>query len=230
MNEISGLLTGMGDTGLTSLTVYAANIAAALILGMVFSLVVQWKSAVSRSFALTIALLPPVVCVIFMLVNGSLGAGVAVMGAFSLVRFRSLPGSGREITALFIAMAIGLTCGMGNLPYALVFSGIIILALAFLEQIRFGELFSRNAKRVLIITIPEDLNYGEVFRDVLERHTRRYNLTMVRTTNMGSLFKLHYDVDLRNPGEEKVFLDELRVRNGNLEISCALASQGNGEL
>ena len=230
MNTIIELLTESNSAGLASLGSYALNLTAALLLGTVFSLIIQWKSAVSKSFALTIALLPPVVCAIFMMVNGSVGAGVAVVGAFSLVRFRSVPGSGREIMALFISMALGLTCGTGNLIYALIFAGIVIAGMILLEKAKFGEIFFADGARTLTITIPENLNYRDTFDDPFERYTSTHRLSGVKTTNMGSLFKLTYEVRLKDPSLEKEFLDDLRVRNGNLEIYCTRMATGSGVL
>ncbi len=224
------MLSESNQAALVSFGAYGVNLITALLLGTVFSLIIQWKSKVSKSFALTIAMLPPVVCAIFMMVNGSLGAGVAVVGAFSLVRFRSVPGTGREIMALFIAMALGLTCGTGNLIYALIFALIIIGGLLVLEKLKFGEIFSTNGERTLTITIPEDLNYSHVFDDLFTQYTEKSRLIGVKTTNMGSLFKLSYHIELKNPSLEKEFLDDLRVRNGNLEISSTITATGSGEL
>ena len=228
--NLTDILTATGGVLPSSLAVYTFNIVTALILGVLFSLAMQRKEVLSRSFALAIALLPPVVCVIFMMVNGSLGAGVAVVGAFSLVRFRSIPGSGREIMAVFISMAIGLTCGMGSLSYALVFTFLIIGGLILLEQMDFGEPSRKKTGRTLVITIPEDLNYNDVFEDLFVKYTRTHDLTMVKTTNMGSMFKLSYHVDLKDSAREKEFLDLLRVRNGNLEIACSQMATGSSEL
>jgi len=230
MNTIMELLTESNGTGLATLGSYAVNLTAALILGTFFSLIIQWKSTVSKSFALTIAMLPPVVCAVFMMVNGSVGAGVAVVGAFSLVRFRSVPGSGREIMALFISMALGLTCGTGNLIYALIFTGIVIAGMLLLEKAKFGEIFYADGARTLTITIPEDLNYRDTFNDPFGKFTSSHRLTGVKTTNMGSLFKLTYEVKLKDSSLEKEFLDDLRIRNGNLEIYCTRMASGSGEL
>ncbi len=129
------------------------------------------------------------------------------------MRFRSVPDSGREIMAIFISMALGLTCGTGNLIFALIFAGIIIRGLFVLEKLNFGEIFRMDGEGTLTITIPEDLNYRDTFDDLFAQYTVKSRLTGVRTTNMGSLFKLSYEVGLKNPSLEKDFLDDLRVRN-----------------
>lgn len=153
-----------------------------------------------------------------MMVNGNIGAGVAVAGAFSLVRFRSAPGTAKEIAAIFLAMAIGLILGMGYIAYAALFAVIIGLFMFGLNMI------SRKQKKfisekTLKVTIPEDLNYADIFNDIFEDYTNSCELTHVKTTNMGSLYKLTYRVTLKNAQSEKQMLDEMRVRNGNLEIA-----------
>ncbi|MDC7224881.1 MAG: DUF4956 domain-containing protein [Spirochaetales bacterium] len=230
MNSINELWTQYGAGDLLTPGAYLLNIGAAFGLGLLLSLALQFKRGLSKSFAVTLAVLPPTVAVVIMMVNGSIGAGVAVAGAFSLVRFRSVPGSGREIMAVFIAMAIGLTCAMGNLSYALIFTGPILAGFLILEHSPFGEWFGSRGTRTLKITIPEDLDYSEVFEDLFDRYARRHKLMTVKTTNMGSLFKLDYQVEFKDPREEKEFLDQLRVRNGNLEISCSTALRNSGEL
>lgn len=205
-----------------SIELYILCIISAIIMGIVLSLAIQYRSDISKSFAITLALLPAVVCVVIMMVNGSIGAGIAVAGTFSLVRFRSVPGTGREITGVFIAMAIGLACGMGNIFYAVVFTVITIISLLILEVSSFGESIPEYNKKMLRITIPEDLDYNEVFDDLFESYTTNYSLTMVKTINLGSMFRLSYEIELKDTKQEKEFIDKLRVRNGNLEISCSL--------
>ena len=170
----------------------------------------------SRSFLVTLALLPAVVCVVIMMVNGNVGADVAVAGAFSHVRFRSVPGTARENATLFLAMAAGLICGMGYLGFALLFSLILGLVMYGLNHFAFPQ---KHPQKILRITIPEDLNYSDVFDDIFTSYTSTYNLVSVKTSNMGSLFKLQYHVTLKDDTTEKAFIDALRCRNGNLEIA-----------
>ena len=186
-----------------------------LAIGMFLALIYDRKLC-SRSFLVTLALLPAVVCVVIMMVNGNVGAGVAVAGAFSLVRFRSVPGTAREIATLFLAMTAGLICGMGYLGFALLFSLILGLVMYGLNHFAFPQ---KHPQKFLRITIPEDLNYSDVFDDIFTSYTNTYNLVSVKTSNMGSLFKLQYHVTLKDDTTEKAFIDALRCRNGNLEIA-----------
>lgn len=199
----------------------------ALVIGLFLALCHLCKGRCSKGFAGTIAMLPAIVCVVIMLVNGNIGAGVAVAGAFSLVRFRSLPGTAKEIGALFMAMCAGLICGMGYLGYAVLFALIMGSASVVYSSISFGN---TKKGRVLTITIPEDLDYTEVFEPVLSEYTSSCELEQVRTTNMGSLFRLTYYVTLKDASKEKEFMDKLRCRNGNLEIMIARSGFGAPEL
>lgn len=151
-----------------------------------------------------------------MMVNGNLGVGVAVLGTFSLVRFRSTPGSAKEISCIFFAMAIGLSTGMGYLTFAAGVTVIVGLVMLILNFIPIGE--AEPKEKELKITIPEDLDYTEIFDDLFEKYTKRCTLDRVRTTNMGSMYELKYSMTLRDPAMEKSFIDELRCRNGNLPI------------
>ena len=164
-------------------------------------------------------LLPAGVCVVIMMVNGNVGTGVAVAGAFSLVRFRSVPGTAKEIGILFLAMGAGLIAGMGYIGYAFLFAVILCLATMVYSRLDLGEKKNAEIFKTLHITIPEDLDYSEVFTDLFTEYTTAFELVQVRTTNMGSLFKLTYNLTLKNPGKEKGLIDKLRCRNGNLEIS-----------
>lgn len=189
----------------------------ALALGALLALAHRYRTQSSGSFLATLALLPAVVCVVIMMVNGNVGAGVAVAGAFSLVRFRSVPGTAREIGALFLAMGAGLMCGMGYLAYAVLFT-VVLGAFTMLYSRLSLDGTAQNA-RTLHITIPEDLDYAGVFDDIFEEYLHAWELTGVKTGNMGSLFRLTYQVTLRDRIPEKEFIDKLRCRNGNLEIS-----------
>lgn len=189
---------------------------AAMALGVFNALVFLYRSRHSAGFALTLALLPMAVAVVIMLVNGSIGTGVAVAGAFALVRFRSVPGTAREIAAIFTAMALGLALGMGYLAIAAIF---FLLTAAFtlaLTAVDFGA--PSRYHRQLKVTIPESFNYEGLFDDVLDRYARSWQLERIKTTNMGTLFELTYQLELREAGVPKEFLDELRARNGNLNI------------
>ncbi len=172
----------------------------------------------SKGFAASLVTLPVVVQAVILMVNGNVGTGVAVLGAFSLVRFRSVPGSAREISALFLAMAAGLATGMGYLAVAALFAVLMALVSFLLSISGFGKHIA--GERVLRITIPEGLDYEGAFDDLFDTYAVRWELESVRTSNMGSLYKLCYRIVLKGNASEKAFLDDLRCRNGNLEISC----------
>ncbi len=204
-------------------------IGAALVLGIVMALVHCVRTVHSRSFTVTLALLPAIVAAVIMMVNGNLGAGVAVAGAFSLVRFRSTPGTAKEIGTIFLAMAVGLACGMGYPGFGAVFAGIMCVVSLVLSLMNFGGQARASMRRVLKITVPEDLDYPTVFDDLFEKYTTQTTLTGVRTTNLGSLNRLTYELTLRKAGTEKQFIDELRCRNGNLEISMSFQTMESRE-
>lgn len=214
---LSNLFGGIFDSStVTVIPVYQflLCVVVSLVLGIVLAAAYTYYNA---GFVRTLAILPAVVCIVIMMVNGNVGTGVAVAGAFSLVRFRSVPGSAKEIGAIFIAMGAGLVSGMGYLGYAVLYTVILSLVMALYVQIRAWEK-NAGSEKTMVITIPEDLDYTEVFDDLLEAYTSRYELTEVKTTNMGSLFKLTYQLSLKDTSKEKEMIDHLRCRNGNLEI------------
>lgn len=199
-----------------------------LLLGAVVAWVHSRFNNSSKGLIMTIALLPLMVQMVIMLVNGNLGTGVAVMGAFSLVRFRSIPGSAKEISSIFAAMAVGLATGTGYIAAAAIFVVIICAANVFYNISNFGE-YKQNEKE-LKITIPEGLDYTGVFDDLFEQYTSKNELISVKTANMGSMYKLEYRIILKNVAEEKALIDDIRCRNGNLEIICGKVTIGNIEL
>ena len=205
-------------------------IGAALLLGIVLAFAYAFKARYTRSFLITLAILPAVVCVIIMMVNGHIGTGVAIAGAFSLVRFRSAPGSAREIAVIFLAMGAGLICGMGYIAFAALFTLIMCLVLISYSLIEKLVSDKISTKKSLRITIPEDLDYTEVFEDLFKEYTKDCDLVKVKSTNMGSMFKLTYDLTLKDSKKEKEFIDKLRERNGNLEIMVSRQETGAAEL
>lgn len=204
--------------------------AVALVLGSVLAAGYTVKSRYTKSFAITLAMLPAVVCVVIMLVNGNIGAGVAVAGAFSLVRFRSAPGSAKEIVAIFIAMCTGLLVGMGYIAFAVIFTVIMAAILLILNIVKIWNKKQVPKEKTLRITIPEDLNYTEVFDDIFKEFTVSYETVSVKTANMGSMYKLKYNIVLKDVSKEKQFIDELRCRNGNLEIMISNREETQNEL
>ncbi|MHB8127953.1 MAG: DUF4956 domain-containing protein [Mobilitalea sp.] len=211
-----------------SIETFLICIATSLVLGALLAWVHSRYNSSSKGFVMTIALLPAIVQMVILLVNGNLGTGVAVMGAFSLVRFRSVPGNAKEISSIFMAMAIGLATGTGYVTIAVLFVIIVGGASVIYNTTSFGE--PKQKEKELKITIPEGQDYMEIFNELFKRYTSRYELIKVKTTNMGSLYKLDYRIRLKNPAEEKVFIDELRCRNGNLEITCGKVTYSSDEL
>ncbi|MCR5090138.1 MAG: DUF4956 domain-containing protein [Oscillospiraceae bacterium] len=201
----------------------------ALLLGLGYALLYRRLEDCTRSFALTLSLLPAVVSSVILMVSGSIGAGVAVAGTFSLVRFRSAPGSAKEIVSVFVSMAIGLACGMGYPLLAALLTLILCLFYLLLTRLVFRELSGEELIKTLHITVPEDLEYAHVFDDVFERYTAEARLVRVKTTNLGSLNRLSYQIRLLREGQEKEMIDALRCRNGNLEINLT-AREETGEL
>ncbi len=219
---LSNIFTGLFDTTTTTVIgvpEFILCIAISLVIGAFITWVYTYKSRYTASFAVTLAMLPAVVCIVIMMVNGNVGAGVAVAGAFSLVRFRSVPGTAKEIGTIFLAMAAGLIAGMGYLAFAVLFAFIMGMVMLMLNITGFGTHKKATNDKTLKITIPEDLNYGEAFNDLFEKYLTNCEVVSVKTSNMGSLYKLTYHVTLKDQAVEKRFIDELRCRNGNLEIA-----------
>lgn len=222
---LESVLTETVNTGITMGQFLLCTVTSVL-LGAALAAVHTYRNRYSRSFILTLVLLPVMVQTVIMLVNGNLGTGVAVMGAFSLVRFRSMPGNAREIGSIFLAMALGLAAGMGYLGTALILmmvAGGITILLVSLPS-------GRAERKELKITIPENLDYSGIFDDIFEKYTKNPVLVRVRTVNMGSLYELCYHVDLKSESIEKNMLDDIRCRNGNLTIVCGRLPDGREEL
>ncbi|MBE6950168.1 MAG: DUF4956 domain-containing protein [Ruminococcaceae bacterium] len=215
------IFRGLFDTDLTaviSVTDFLLCLGCSLVLGLILAFAYIHRSRYTKSFVITLALLPAVVCVVIMLVNGNVGTGVAVAGAFSLVRFRSVPGTAKEICMLFLAMGTGLIAGMGYLGFAVVFTLMMCGMFVLYNRLDFGTKKNTAVFKTLTITIPEDLDYSGVFDDIFAEFTRSHELVRVKTTNMGSMFKLTYNAELTDTAQEKTMIDRLRCRNGNLEI------------
>lgn len=209
---------------------FALCVATALVLGTVIALVAGFRARSSNSFLLTLAVLPAIVAVVIMLVNGNLGAGVAVAGAFSLVRFRSMPGTAREIGMIFLGMAVGLACGMGHPVFAAIFALVMCAVVFVFSLLGFGQKRDFRLRKILRVTVPEDLDYGHIFDDIFTEYTSHTDLLSVKTTNLGSLNRLTYEIVLKAQGTEKALIDALRCRNGNLEISLSYQTTEQTEL
>lgn len=194
---------------------------ASIVLGAAVAGVYMFRHTYSKNFVVTLALLPLIVQMVITLVNGNLGAGIAVMGVFNLVRFRSIPGSAKDIGSVFFAMAIGLATGMGFIALAVLFTFIVGVVNVVYVLSPFGR--PQQPEKVLRVTVPEDLEFDGMFDAVLARYTAEHELTEVCTTNMGSLYQLEYQVRLAQPGIEKRLMDEVRCLNWNLKVSLSNA-------
>lgn len=200
-------------------TMMMLAIGVSLLLGLVVAKVYQFKTVYSKSFVMSLALLPTLIAIVIFLVNGSLGAGVAVMGAFSLIRFRSAPGGAKELVSIFLVMTIGIAIGMGYLVFATVFTLIMSLVMLLLEVVNFGQM--KHSMRQLTVVIPESLDYESIFDDIFNKAANHVELANVKTSDMGSLFKIKYIIQLNGRMTEKELIDALRTRNGNLEIAIS---------
>ncbi len=217
--------TSVSFTSVTNKTLFATSLVS-IVLGVVIALVFAYKSKKSKGFLMTVSALPFIVQIVIMLVNGNVGTGVAVMGAFSLVRFRSVPGSAKDICSILLAMAVGLATGTNHLMLAALMT-IVVCALALVYTV-IPESKSSGEKELTVV-IPESLDYAQVFDDIFEKYTSESELVQVKTVNMGSLYKLKYNVSLKDKTKEKQMLDEIRVRNGNLEVICSRAKSPDYE-
>ena len=201
---------------------FLISMGSALVAGLILSGLYIFRNRHSGSFAVTVVCLPAIVSAIIMAVSGNIGAGIAVAGAFSLVRFRSAPGSAKEIAVLFVAMAAGLLCGMGFIAYALLFTVIVGAVFFALTTLNFGGTKRNSADRIVKIMVPEDMDYSSEIEPVIRDYTSAYELASVRSVNMGSMFKLKYKVTMNDLSQQKEFIDKVRVRNGNLEVAVLL--------
>ena len=223
---------GIFDNGLTQ-TIGVGDfllcLGVSLLLGLFMAAAYMLEREHTKSFLLTLALLPAVVCVVIMMVNGNIGAGVAVAGAFSLVRFRSAPGSAKEIVTIFLAMGAGLIAGMGYLGFAALFT-VVMCAMFTVYNLLAENAKSEALQKTVKITIPEDLDYPNVFGEIFSEYTKKCELVKVKTVNMGSMFRLTYDITLKDLTLEKQMIDRIRERNGNLEIMVSKRETPSSEL
>ncbi len=227
INQIFGSVFS-GNTATFSIGTILLCTTASIILGIIIAFIYMVNTTYNKGFVITLALMPAMIQMVIMLVNGNLGTGVAVMGAFSLVRFRSVPGTAKEISSIFLAMAIGLATGIGYIGIAVLFVLLIGGCNLLLTHSKFGE--AKSMEKVLKITIPEGLDYTEIFDDIFATYLKKWEMLQVKTCNMGSLYRLEYSITLKDLKNEKKMIDEIRCRNGNLEISCGRIGLGREEL
>ena len=192
---------------------------ASIVFGIIAALISMYKNNYSQSFIISIAMMPAVVQMVIMMVNGNIGTGIAVMGAFTLVRFRSTPGSAREISIIFLTMAIGLATGMGYIAIAGIFLAVMGILNIILVSVNFGGAKSRT--KSLKVLVPESLEFEGMFEDIMGKYAKKYELSRIRTKNMGSIYEMTFDVTLKEKGTEKALIDEIRCRNGNLSVSLS---------
>lgn len=217
------------SNGGLSFTAALACTAASLVLGIILAFVYTLLGRHTKNFTVSLAILPALIQVIILMVNGNLGTSVAILGAFGLVRFRSVPGTAKDILSIVFAMAIGLASGMGYISFAIFITLFISIVLLVLTKSPFGETFADKDKD-LKITIPENLDYTGVFDDIFEKYTKKHTLESVKTTNLGSMYELVYKIELCDISKEKEMIDELRCRNGNLTIMCSKVQTVKDEL
>ncbi|MCR4632798.1 MAG: DUF4956 domain-containing protein [Erysipelotrichaceae bacterium] len=215
-------------TGSLTLGQFLLSIVSSMIMGLILSIVFMHKNTYTKSFITALVLIPAVETVVIMLVNDNLGVGLSVAGSFALIRFRSVKGNARELVAVFIAMTIGIICGTGYVALAGIFTLLLCAVMLALTLTGFGKVSEND--RYLKITIPESLNYDEVFTDVLDRYTNSYELESIKTLTLGSLFRVEYSIDMKDGSKVKAMIDELRTRNGNLEIMCGRPATNREEL
>jgi len=209
-----------------SVSTYLVCLLCAGICGILTALAISYRNPVSKSFFASLVILPIVVSTVILMVNGNVGTGIAVAGAFSLVRFRSVAGKARDIAAIFLVMTSGLACAAGYIGIAILFTILLCVLILILSQIPFGS----DRMMELHITVPETLNFSNAFDDLFKQYAKQWKLVKTRTSNMGSLYKLHYRIELKHRDNLQAFMDELRCRNGNLEIAIMDASENADEL
>ena len=190
-----------------------------LILGVAISYTHKKTSRYSKNFLITLSILPVLVQSVMIMVNGNLGTSVAILGAFGLVRFRSMPGTSKEILSVFFAMAIGLATGMGHIVFSIIITILVILAMIIFSK---TSIFNQDeSERILKITVPDNMDYNHMFDDIFKKYLKHFKVGNIKTVNMGSLFEITYEIKFNEQLNDKDFIDELRVKNGNLKISLS---------
>lgn len=218
----------ISQTGSVQPWVFFTLLGVAVVIGLFIAFCYMFRNEYSKNLVISLAILPPIVTVLIMLASGNIGVGVAIGGVFALTRFRSAQGTAKEITHIFLSMAIGLTLGLGYIFIAVILA-VVVEALNFIFIFtKFGD--PNPKKRTLKITIPENLDYDGVFDDLFKKYTDTSELTKVRLSSLGTMFQLTYSITLKDPTKEKAFIDEIRERNGNLDILCSKVGTGREEL
>ena len=214
--------------GTLTLGLFLLALCSSMLLGLLLSLVFMYRNTYTKSFITSLVLIPAIETVVIMLVNDNIGTGLSVAGSFALIRFRSVKGNAKELTAVFTAMTIGIICGTGYVALAGVFT-LLLCAVMFALTVSGIGRYSEN-ERYLKITVPESLNYDEAFDGILKKYTVAWELDAIKTMTLGSLFRLDYRITLKDVNKVKEMIDELRTRNGNLEIMCSRPATNRDEL
>jgi len=215
-------------TGSLTLGQFLLAIGSSMVLGLIVTLVFMYRNTYTKSFITALVLIPAIETVVIMLVNDNLGVGLSVAGSFALIRFRSVKGNAKELVAVFLAMTIGIICGTGFVTVAAIFTLLLSVVMLLMTITGFGKV--SDNERYLKITIPESLNYDEVFEDVLNKYTVSHEIDAIKTLTLGSLFRIDYKITMKDPNQTKKMIDELRTRNGNLEIMCGRPATNREEL
>ena len=220
LQTIISSTTGESFTLTNTLTI----IISAIILGLIISIAyiqTNKKRGYSSNFPITLIMLPVIIAIIILLVGNNIATAFSLAGAFSIIRFRSAPGDPKDIAYVFFTLAVGLTCGMGYIGYAIIFTIILCSLMIILDITKFG--MSKSKTMQLKITVPEDLNYEDAFHEILTNYTNSFHIENIRTRDFGALFELTYKINLKEDGNQKKFIDDLRCRNGNLNINLTLS-------
>lgn len=211
-----------------TLGTFLIAVISSIVLGFIVAITFMYKNTYTKSFISALILIPAIETVVIMLVNDNIGVGLSVAGSFALIRFRSVKGNAKELLAIFLAMTIGIICGTGYIALAVIFTLLLCIVIFVLALTDFGK--QSDNDRYLKITIPESLNYEEAFDEVLNRYTRSYELDGIKTLALGSIFRLDYKIIMKDSKQLKDMINELRTRNGNLEIMCGKNSTNRDEL
>ena len=202
-------------------------LACAFVCGLITCLAASFRTNATKSYRTSLLLIPMIVTTVIMMVNGSIGTGIAVAGTFSLVKFRSIPGDAKQIVSIFLAVASGLACACGYVALAILFTIIVAAVMCIIATVPMSD----DRKLMLQVLVPENLNYMTEFDDLFAKYTKRHGLSKVKTTQMGSLYKLYYSIEMNDGSKIKEFMDEIRCRNGNLEVMiCSLAESASEQL
>ena len=223
MANIFGSIIGSSFT----LTSFLVCLAAALVCGLITCFAASYRTDATKSYRTSLLLIPMIVTTVILMVNGSIGTGIAVAGTFSLVKFRSIPGDAKQIVSIFLAVASGLACACGYVALAILFTIIVAAVMCIIAAVPMAD----DRKLMLQVLVPENLNYMTEFNDLFSKYTKRHGLSKVKTTQMGSLYKLYYSIEMNDGSQIKEFMDEIRCRNGNLEVMvCSLAESASEQL